>query len=88
MGHRRKISTTIAPESYRYLQSLLATGKANNLAGALDLALMRLRRADNRARLERDTAAYFQNLSANAAAEEVRLETALDRSADEMDFDN
>ena len=88
MAGRHKISTTIAAESTSYLQSLISDGKVHNLAKALDLALARLRRADNRARLEQDTAAYFQNLSPKAAAEEARLEAALDQSADEIDFAN
>lgn len=43
--------------------------------------------AENRTRLERDTLAYFEGLSAKAAAEESGLETALDESLDEIDFD-
>ena len=45
------------------------------------------RTAENRTRLECDTTAYFEGLSAEAAAEESRLETALDQSLDEIDFD-
>lgn len=87
MAHRQKISTTIAPRSYAYLKSLIALGKASNLAEALDLALSRLHRVESRARLEQATAAYFENLSAEAAREESNLATALDASADESDFD-
>jgi hypothetical protein len=87
MAHRQKISTTIAPRSYAYLKSLIALGKASNLAEALDLALSRLRRVESRARLEQATAAYFENLSAEAAREESNLATALDAGADESDFD-
>ncbi|MFQ5663069.1 MAG: hypothetical protein ACE5HL_04495 [Terriglobia bacterium] len=87
MSQREKLSTTIAPESYAYLRSLIKARKARNLAEALDWALARLRRLDNRARLERDTAAYFARLSAKAAADESRLEAALDQVADEVDFD-
>ncbi len=85
--HRDKISTTIAPESLAYLRRLVAAGKARNLAEALDLAVDRLRRAEQRARLEEATAAYFARLSRDAAAEEKELETALDQSASEVDFD-
>ena len=87
MAHRHKISTTIAPRSYAYLRSLIAVGKARNLAEALDLALSRLRRAESRSRLERATAAYFENLPAEAAREESDLATALDASAYGSDFD-
>ncbi len=87
MGHRQKISTTIAPRSYAYLQNLIAMGKASNLAEALDLAIYRLHRAESRNRLEQATAAYFERLPAEAAGEESDLATALDESAGESDFD-
>ena len=73
MAHREKLSTTVAPESYTYLRSLVRRGKARNLAQALDIALARLRKLDNRARLERDTAAYFAALSEKARTEESQL---------------
>ncbi len=88
MPRRHKISTTVASETYAYLQSLVRSARAANLAQALDLALGRLRRADNRARLERDTAAYFEKLSDDAAREEARLEASLDQSAGEFDFES
>jgi len=87
MAHRRKISTTVAPETYAYLQSLVKAGVSRNLAGALDVAMARLRRVENRTRLGLDTAAYFSGLSSHAAAEESRLEKALDQSTSEIDFD-
>ena len=87
MARRQKISTTIAPRSYAYLQNLIALGKARNLAEAIDLALYRLRRAESRSRLERATAAYFENLPAEAAREESDLATALDGRANEIGFD-
>ena len=87
MAHREKVSTTIAPENYGYLASMVKRRKARTLAEALDLALCRIRALDNRARLERDTAAYFAALSGKAAAEEARLEAALAQAADEVDFD-
>ena len=88
MAHREKLSTTVAPESYTYLRSLVRRGKARNLAQALDIALARLRKLDNRARLEQDTAAYFAGLSEKARKEDSQLEAALDQAADEMDVDS
>ncbi len=87
MAHRRKISTTVAQQTYAYLETLVQGGNARNLAEALDIAMARLRRADNRMRLESDTAAYFQGLSKRAAREDSRLEQALSECADEIDFD-
>jgi hypothetical protein len=40
-----------------------------------------------RAKLEQDTAAYFESLPTDVAADDLNLEAALDRSADEVDFD-
>lgn len=87
MAHRRKISTTVAPETYAYLQSLVEAGVTRNIAEALDVAMARLRRVENRTRLGLDTAAYFRGLSSQAAAEESRLENAVDHSTSEIDFD-
>jgi hypothetical protein len=39
------------------------------------------------ARLEQDTAAYFESLPQDAAAEESRLESALEKTLDEIDLD-
>jgi hypothetical protein len=42
---------------------------------------------DNRATLERQTAAYFKGLPSKAAAEETDLEDALSAVSQEMDLD-
>jgi hypothetical protein len=70
---RKKVSTTISPESYAFLRGLIRSGKAENLAQALDLVLDEIRRADNRERLERATAAYYDNLTAEEIQEENEL---------------
>jgi hypothetical protein len=44
------------------------------------------RRLDNRATLERQTAAYFNGLTSKAAAEETDFEDALSAASQEMDF--
>jgi hypothetical protein len=46
------------------------------------------RKLDNRATLERQTAAYFKGLTFKAAAEESDLEDALGAASQEMDFDS
>jgi len=84
---RRKISTTIAPESYAFLEKLIASGEAENLAEAMDLVLEELRRADNRERLERMTAEAYENMSPEAIAEEKVLVEALSQSIGEISFD-
>jgi hypothetical protein len=45
------------------------------------------RRLNNRATLERQTAAYFKGLTSKAAAEETDLEDCLSAASREMDSD-
>ncbi len=84
---RQKLSTTIAPESYKYLQHQVESGKANTLADAIDNLVATVRRLENRIRLERETAAYFQGLSGDALAEEQKLESKLFESAATVNFE-
>lgn len=46
------------------------------------------RRLKNRFRLQRTTAAYFQDISPNALAEERKLESALFESTTAVDFND
>ena len=84
---RQKISTTVSPTALSYLQQLIAAGEVQNLAAAIDLAIDRLLAFENRERLERDTAAYFDNMSTEESAEEARLAAALSHAARGLDFD-
>lgn len=84
---RQKISTTISPAALAYLERLIEKGEARNLAEAIDLAIERLLTFENRERLERDTAAYFANLTEEEDAEEKALESALSQSVTGIDFD-
>ena len=85
---RRKLSTTISPETHDYLEAMVRAGRAVTIAEAVDLAVARARRAENRARLERDTSAYFEGLPARAAREEARLEEAFGQMIDEITFES
>lgn len=84
---RKKISTTIAPESYAFLERLIESGKAVNLAEAIDLVLQESLRVDNRVRLERATAAYYDTASEEAIAEENDLAASLSASVPDLLFD-
>jgi hypothetical protein len=84
---RQKISTTISTATRVYLQRLIDSGEVQNLAEAIDLAIERLSLFENRERLERDTAAYFDNMSPEESAEEQRLAVALSHAARGLDFD-
>ena len=84
---RRKLSTTIAEDNYAYLSRLVKSRAAASMGDAVDHAVEIAQRLDNRARLERATAAYFANLSPKAAADEAAMEAALSAAAMEIDFD-
>ena len=84
---RHKISTTVSPTTFAYLQRLVDGGQTHTLADAIDLAIERLLAYENRERLANDTAAYFDNLSPEALEEENRLGAALASSAKGIDFD-
>ena len=84
---RQKISTTVAPDTAKYLEKLVSTGEADTLAQAIDLVVNRIRAAENRERLERATAEYFHNMSPEEEAEENRLALALSQAAKGVDFD-
>jgi hypothetical protein len=85
--NRTKLSTTVAPENYRYLEALIEAGRAQNLAEAVDLTIRRSRKAENRQRLAAATAAYFENLSPEALEEERALGRALSNAAAGIDID-
>jgi hypothetical protein len=82
-----KLSTTVASENFLFLESMVKMGRTDSIAEAVDVAIARLRRVENRARLEAATAAYFDGLSPEAQAEEQRLAQRLHLSAGSLDFD-
>jgi hypothetical protein len=84
---RQKISTTVSSATFSYLEQSIQDGKARNLADAIDLAVEQLLIYENRERLANDTAAYFDNMTEEEAAEERELEAALSQSAAGINFD-
>jgi hypothetical protein len=84
---RKKLSTTIDASNHAYLHKMVKAGRAESVGQAVDKAVEVARRLDNRATLERQTAAYFKGLTAKAAREETDLEEALSAASHEMDFD-
>jgi hypothetical protein len=84
---RQKISTTVSSTTLSYLEQSIQDGKARNLADAMDLAVEQLLVYENRERLANDTAAYFENMTEEEAAEEKKLEAALSQSAAGINFD-
>jgi hypothetical protein len=84
---RQKISTTVSSATFSYLEQSIQDGKARNLADAIDLAVEQLLVYENRERLANDTAAYFENMTEEEAAEEQKLEAALSQGAAGINFD-
>jgi hypothetical protein len=84
---RQKISTTVSSATFSYLERSIQDGKARNLADAIDLAVAQLMVYENRERLANDTAAYFENMTDEEAAEEQKLEAAISQSAAGINFD-
>jgi hypothetical protein len=86
-SNRRKISTTVAPETDAFLKSLIRHGKASSMAEAVDRAVSVARRAESRRRLEAATAAYYDSLSGRALREEKKLELAAGSASSLVDLD-
>jgi len=84
--NRMKLSTTVAAANFTFLETMVSTGRADSIAEAVDLAIARLRRMENRSRLERATTEYFDGLTAEAQAEEQALARQLHSSAGSVDF--
>ena len=84
---RQKISTTIAPENQKFLRSMIRTGKAANLAEAVDRAVSIARRAIARSKIEEATTAYYASLAGEDLKHERELENAVGHAASLVDFD-
>ena len=87
MPRRKKLSTTISPEGYAFLRSLIRSGRAESLAQAVDFALEEVRQIENRRKLEQATAEYYANASQEAIDEENNLATSFAAGAGEIDID-
>jgi hypothetical protein len=86
-SNRRKISTTVSPETDAFLKSIIRRGNAANLAQAVDRAVAIARRAESRKRLDAATAAFYDSLSGNALRAERKLEKAVAHASSKVDFD-
>jgi hypothetical protein len=85
---RAKLSTTVAPENYEYLTALVRSGRAGSLAEAVDEAVERLRRSENRIGLAKATASYYESLSPEALKEEKAMGASLRNASQDVDFDD
>jgi len=76
----------IGASNYAYLHSMVKAGRAESVGEAVDRAVEITLRLDNRATLELQTAAYFKDLTAAAAAQERDLDDALSGASQAMDL--
>lgn len=86
-ARRCKLSTTVSRQTYGFLSELVEEGRAASFAEAVDIAVRPARQAESRAKLERDTAAYFDGMSHTVAVQEAQLGAALSDLIDEVDLD-
>ena len=70
---RVKLSTTLDAQNLEFLKQLVKRGQAATLAEAVDIAITRVRRLENRSRLAQATARYFEQLDSDATREENTL---------------
>jgi len=87
MARRKKLSTTISLDGYALLRSLIRAGRAENLAQAVDLVLSEFGRLENRRKLARATAQYYDSASEAAIDEENSLAAAFETTANEVNVD-
>ncbi|HET6841424.1 MAG TPA: hypothetical protein VFK06_07020 [Candidatus Angelobacter sp.] len=84
---RAKLSTTVAPETYEFLEQMVERGQAATLAEALDIAIRRVRQLENRKRLADATTRYFEQSGPHIMAEENALAKEMMSAAKTIDFD-
>jgi hypothetical protein len=72
----------------RFLEEKVASGQAGSIAEAVDMAIRKVRRLENRQNLAVATARYFEQMDTHAAAEESDIARDLVSAARDIDFDN
>jgi hypothetical protein len=77
MARWKRISALISVENHAFLVERMKVSRARSIGQALDHAIGQVRRAQGRARLERDTSASYANMTREAIAEENELAAAL-----------
>jgi hypothetical protein len=66
---------------------MVKTGRAESVGEAVDKAVEIARRLNDRATLERQTAAYFEGRSRRALTEDAELEDAVSAASEEANLD-
>lgn len=84
---RAKLSTTVASETYEFLEQMVERGEAATLAEALDASINKVRKMENRRRLADATARYFEQLDSHNMEKENALAKDMMSAASTIDFD-
>jgi hypothetical protein len=84
---RAKLSTTVAAETYEFLEQMVKHGQAATIAEALDASILKVRQLENRKRLARATTRYFEQLDTHNMAKENALANDMMSAAKTIDFD-
>jgi len=84
---RAKLSTTVASETYEFLERMVERGQAATLAEALDASIRRVRQLENRRRLADATTRYFEHSGSQILAEEDALAKDMMSAANDIDFE-
>lgn len=84
---RAKLSATVSPETYVFLEKMVERGQASTLSDAVDKVIQTVRRLENRKRLADATARYFEQLDATTLTRENALAKDMMAGANNIDFD-
>jgi len=70
-AHKEKKSYTLSPESVAFLETMRKKRHAGSISAILEEILQSVRRAQERASIERAVVDYYSKLSSEEAAEQV-----------------
>lgn len=84
---RQRRTFSLAPEIIEYIEQVQKRQDTPSLSAAFEMIVRESQVAEKQAHLEQATAAYFEKLSPEAAAEERALEAGLWQSATSLDPD-
>jgi hypothetical protein len=84
---RAKLSTTVASETYEFLERMVERGQAATLAEALDASIRKVKQLENRKCLADATTRYFEQSGSHILAEENALAKDMMSAAKGIDFD-
>ena len=85
---RVKLSTTVSRKTYEFLRAMVSSGQVGSIAEAVDMAVGKVRRAENRKALAAATACYFDGISPETIAEENALGRDMPSAGSGIDFDS